>query len=147
MNPCTQEDRIGRIEGAVGEINKSVGALSSDVAVIKDKVLGMSDQVTDHERVLRGSNGDLGVISKIENSLPKIDRMEQAIFEDGGLKESMKDISACMAASREREVAAAEKEKAVVAEKKDNFKWLWRYVLGAIIGALITYFAVLLNMR
>ncbi|MEL7591813.1 MAG: hypothetical protein AAGU17_11045 [Anaerolineaceae bacterium] len=138
--PCAQEDRITRIEDAVAEIHDDIGGLATDMAVIKDKICGVVEKVEDHERVLRGFNGNTGIIAKLENSMAKIDNLDEAMFENGGLHDTMKEVSAYMKSSREE-------EKARKADKRDNIKWLWRLVVGTAITGVLGWILALLNMK
>ncbi len=138
--PCAQEDRITRIEDAVSEIHGDIGGLATDMAVIKDKICGVVEKVEDHEHVLRGFNGNTGIIAKLENSMNKIDKLDEAMFEDGGLHDTMKEVSAYMKVS-------CEEEKIRKADKKDNTKWLWRLVAGTAITGVLGWVLALLNLR
>ena len=138
--PCEQNERICRIESAVGEIHEDIGGLATDMAVIKDKICNVVEKVEDHERVLRGFNGNTGIIAKLENSMNKIDKLDEAMFENGGLHDTMKEVSAYMKTSREE-------EKTRKADKKDNVKWLWRLVAGTAITGVLGWVLALLNMK
>jgi len=135
--PCIQEERITRIEDAVGDISSSVNALSSDMAVIKDRIIGVVDTVKEHEHILKGDSGGLGLVGKMSNMIRSVNRIEEAIYEDGGIKETMKETSEYI------KKAAAEK-KEMEKERRDNIKWLWRLVAGALITGAIGWVIALL---
>lgn len=138
--PCAQDKRISTIETSVREINSDLTDIKSDIAVIKDRMGNVLDKVEDHEHVLRGSNGYSGIISSIEQSNTKLNRIDAAMFEDGGLSDTMKRVSD-LVTRQERE----NKEKS--SEKKDNIKWLWRLVAGSAVTAVLGWLYVLLNLK
>lgn len=138
--PCAQEDRITRIEKSVGDINTAISGISSDIAVVKTRMSDVLDRVEDHEHVLRGYNGYSGIIAKIESSNQKIDKMDTAMFEDGGTVDTLKQLNNYMKTSQD-------KEKERTTEKKDNFKWLWRLVVGSAVTAILGWIYVLINLK
>lgn len=138
--PCLQEDRIENIEISVKEINKDISCISSDIAVIKDRMGTVLDKVEDHEHLLRGTNGYSGVVASIENSNKLIDKFDKAMFSDGGFADSVKAINSYI---KKRE----EDDKSKTAERKDNFKWLWRLVVGSAVTAILGWIYVLINLK
>lgn len=138
--PCEQSNRILSIENAVSEIHEDIGGLATDVAVIKDKIIGVVEEVEEHEHILRGFNGNTGIMAQLEQSLPKIDKLDKAMFEDGGIRDGVKSMSAYIQGRKDED-----KERG--AEKKDNIKWLWRLVAGSLVTAILGWLYVLINLK
>ena len=138
--PCAQEDRIQNIEGAVKEINRDLSSISSDIAVIKDRMETVLDKVEDHEHLLRGTSGYSGVVASIENSNRLIDKFDKAMFSDGGFADNIKVMNSYVKKHEEE-------DKSKTAERKDNFKWLWRLVVGSAVTAILGWIYVLINLK
>jgi hypothetical protein len=67
LHNCTQVDRIARIERTVDEIGEKVSQIATSVDVLVVKLAPVIDKVQDHDRALRGSNGDPGIVGEVSD--------------------------------------------------------------------------------
>jgi hypothetical protein len=117
MEPCTQKERIERLEGAVDKIGGEVSGIASNVAIIKSRIEPLMDMVQSHDRSLRGNNGDAGLVSKVSTACNILDEFNYALKGDRkepGLISDIKNLQTWMA------------------EIKDERIWLTRLVVGVI---------------
>lgn len=122
MEPCIQEQRITRIEASVGAITKKVSQVSSDVSAIHDKMEAVTKTVEEHDRALYGSNGGVGVVAKVVQSVETLEDLKIALKgkgEDPGLIADIKNLMGFMA------------------DQKDERKWLARGVAMLVIAQLV----------
>jgi hypothetical protein len=67
IHNCNQVDRITRIEHTVDEIGDKVSQIATSVDILVVKLQPVIDKVQDHEKTLRGSNGDPGMVGAISD--------------------------------------------------------------------------------
>lgn len=67
MEPCSQTDRILRIEKSVDEIGDKVSQIAGSVDILVVKITPFIEKVSEHDRALRGSNGDVGIVANVSD--------------------------------------------------------------------------------
>ena len=130
MEPCTQENRITRIENTVGEIGSKVNTIAADVTVIRASTEAMAAKVEEHDRALYGNNGNVGVVAKVVQSVEKLEDLAIALRGKGEEPGLIAEIRNLMN---------------YVGEQKDERKWMTRAVIGVVIAQLLGLLFMLLK--
>ena len=120
--PCQQAERIERIENAVDRMTGQVSTLVTDFSVLKQRVETALDRVDDHEDMLKGVNGDVGVVAKVANLVEVFDELHETLRGKGkepGL------------------IAAIDTLTKKIAEWDDTKKWIGRLIVGWFITSLL----------
>ena len=132
VQPCTQTDRIGRIEDSVKEISNQTKDIAHSVEILVLKMEPIIEKVNQHERALRGSNGDVGMVAKVSGMTEVVNDLHLMIKgrgEDTGMAGDVSDIGKTVKAWA------------------DNQKWLFRLIVGwLIITALGAFLYVITVM-
>lgn len=123
MDPCTQDERIERIERNVDQLSQDVKQISADVCeltgIVKENLIKRLD---DHDHVLNGYQNEPGLIfssqeqTKVTKDLVKTLRGEG---QDNGL------------------IGAVTEAVKVINKLSDDQKWLSRLVIGAVIATVL----------
>ena len=71
-NLCQQEGRIKSIETKVDVITDKIYEIRPDLVVIKERLTTTYETVEEHERALRGSNGDVGMVAKVSETTASV---------------------------------------------------------------------------
>jgi hypothetical protein len=121
MEPCSQKDRIERLEGAVDKIGEEVSQIATNVNTIKVKIEPFFDMVQSHDRALRGMNGDVGLTAKVACASQAMAELTHALRGDKGEQGLLADILTL---------------KKWVADMKDERKWLTRLVVGIVLAEI-----------
>ena len=119
MQPCTQEHRITRIEASVDVISEKVNQVANDVSVIRDKVEAVTKTVDEHDRALYGSNGSVGVVAKVVQSVETLEDLKIALRGKGEEPGLISDIRTLMD---------------WMGEWKDGRKWINRLLAGLAVA-------------
>ena len=118
MQPCSQAERINNIEKNVQEISTQAMNIAHSVDLLVQKLDPIIGQVQEHDRALRGSNGDMGIVAKVTtmaNTVNSLDATIKGKGEDAGLVGDVSDIGK------------------TIKEWADNQKWLFRLVVGWLV--------------
>jgi len=118
MQPCTQTERINRIEQNVQELSTQAMSIAHSVDLLVQKIEPIIERVNEHDRALRGSNGDMGLVAKVAGMAETVASLNITIKgkdEDAGLVGDVSDIGK------------------TIKEWADNQKWLFRLVVGWLI--------------
>jgi hypothetical protein len=67
LHNCTQVERITRIERTVDEIGEKVSQIATSVDILVVKLEPVIDKVQDHEKTLRGTDKDPGIVGAISD--------------------------------------------------------------------------------
>jgi hypothetical protein len=123
MEACTQEERITRIEISVTTVGEKVDGLTTDVKmltqVVQQQVLPI---VAEHERALRGENGNVGLIAKVVNTVDILTELNRAMKGEG---------------EKPGLIAVIDNLVRVTTEWNDTKKWASRLVWGWGITTLL----------
>ncbi len=119
MEPCQQEQRITRIEASVDVISEKVNLVANDISVIRDKVEAVTKTVDEHDRALYGSNGSVGVVAKVVQSVETLEDLKVALRGKGEEPGLISDIRTLMN---------------WMGEWKDGRKWLNRLLAGLAVA-------------
>jgi uncharacterized protein (UPF0335 family) len=130
MEPCSQKERIERLEGAVGKIGGEVSQIAADVNIIKVQIQPFIEMVGGHDRALRGSNGDIGLNAKVANAVEAMGDLTLALRGQGNEAGLITDILSL---------------KKWMAELRDERKWLTRLVIGIVLAEIGGLLFVLLK--
>jgi hypothetical protein len=125
MDPCTQTDRIGRIEEAVNGISAQVSALVTEFQVLKGKVEPVLAKVEEHDTALYGSNGNVGIVSDVARVSKALDVLDELNGALKGVGDKPGLISVISTLSEQMK------------EGKDTNKWVSRVVLGWVIATTL----------
>ncbi len=115
---CNNEERIAKLETAVAEVGTKIGEITSDIRIIRVKMEDTLEKVSEHDRALKGNNGNVGIISNVITSNSLITDLNQALRgtkEEPGLLADIREF------------------KNFIAEYKDTQKWISRLIIGWII--------------
>jgi hypothetical protein len=120
--PCQQNDRIEHIEIAVDNMTGQVTTLVTDFAVLKKSVETALTTVGEHDRALRGYNGDMGLVAQVIQLT--------AIFTDlnGALRGTGKEPGL---------ISSIDGLAKKINDWEDSKKWITRLVVGWFITALL----------
>ncbi len=119
---CTQENRITRIEEAVQEVNDKVDNLSDSVLTLTTILTPILDKVNEHDKVLRGSGGETGMLATVSDISKKMGELYTTIRgqgEDPGMVGFISEL------------------KKKLKESADTQQWLLRLVVGWSIAAVL----------
>jgi hypothetical protein len=121
MEPCSQKDRIERLEGAVDKIGEEVSQIAVDVSTIKTRMEPLIEMVGIHDRALRGTNGDIGITAKVTKAA-----------------EAMADLTLALRGRADEPglIGDIHSLKKWTAEMKDERKWLTRLVIGIVLAEI-----------
>ena len=111
--PYQQEERIKHIEAKVDVITDKIEEIRPDIMVIKDRLVSTVETVEEHERALRGSNGDVGMVAKVSETTASVNGLIKT------LRGERKDPGLIGARSRLTEKMTG---------WEDTWKWLTRHV-------------------
>ena len=118
MQPCTQTDRIGRMEQNVQDIAKQTNEIANSVAILVVKLEPVITKVYENERALRGTNGDMGLVARVVGMTDVVNDLSVTIKgkgEDTGLVGEVSGIGK------------------TIKEWADNQKWLFRMIVGWLV--------------
>lgn len=116
-----QEERISRMERAVDRIEDQVSQLILEFAGLKERVEAMLCRVDDHQKVLYGEKGKVGLISQGE-TLQELQQALKGYGREPGLIADIKNLLVKMG------------------EFEDGRKWLTRLIIGAIVTDIVVHF-------
>ena len=119
MEPCTQEQRITRIENTVGEIGEKVNTIAADVTVIRASTVAMTAKVEEHDQALYGNNGNVGIVAKVVSSMETLEDLKVALRGKGEEPGLISDIRTLMD---------------WMGEWKDGRKWINRLLVGLAVA-------------
>jgi len=122
MEPCSQEQRISRIEQAVNAIDQKVEGLVLEFQLFKAKMDSVLNSVEEHDRALKGNNGTVGLIAKVANALDVLYELNAALKgreEKPGL------------------IATIDRLSKTVECWNDDRKWITRLVIGWVITTIL----------
>jgi hypothetical protein len=122
MEPCTQEERIGRIEDAVEKIGGQVQTLLGDFQLLRSKVEDALQTVAEHDRALKGNNGTIGLIAKVANALDVLSDLQEALRGKG---------------EKPGLIATIDRLVKITEEWADTRKWVSRLIWGWVITTLL----------
>lgn len=77
--PCTQEERIARIEASVDNFGGKLDSLSTDVQLLTAEVRRVIPTIEEHDRALKGNNGTIGLIAKVASALEVLSDLQEAL--------------------------------------------------------------------
>jgi hypothetical protein len=120
--PCQQEGRIKNIEAIVDVITDKIEDIRPDLQVIKERLTVTAETVEEHERALRGSNGDVGVVAKVDVITTNVTDLVKTLRGEG------QDPGLIGAISR-----LAEK----MAGWEDTKRWFTQLIVGWFVTSLV----------
>jgi len=115
---CTQEDRITRIEGTVTAIDGKLDAINTNQAKIMTCLDIYMKKVDEHDAILKGENGDVGVVAKVAQAVDILDELKIALKG----KEDKPGLIAAIDVLVKR-----------AASTDDDKVWLRRLIIGTVI--------------
>ncbi len=118
-HPCQQEGRIKNIEAKVDVITDKIEEIHPDIQVIKERLTATAETVEEHDRALRGSNGDVGLVAKVSETTASVNDLIKTLRGEGN------DPGLIGALSR-------------LTEKMGNWESTWRWLTRLVIGWVIT---------
>jgi hypothetical protein len=127
---CTQEERITRIEISVTTVGEKVDSLATDVKLLTQVVRQVIPTLEEHDRALKGNNGNTGLIAKVANAIEVLNDLQEALRGRGE--------HPGLIATIDRLVRATE-------EWNDTKKWLSRLVAGWLITTVMMILLELLK--
>jgi uncharacterized protein YoxC len=81
--PCRQEGRIKNIETKVDVITDKIDGIRPDIQVIKERLNATADTVEEHDRALRGSNDDVGLVAKVSETTESVNDLIKTLRGEG----------------------------------------------------------------
>ncbi len=120
MEPCTQENRITRIENKIDKLVDVVSDVAGSINTLAIKMNNMVDTVAEHERTLKGTNGNTGIVAKVVQSVDLIDELNIAMR---GEKDKPGLIAAIGEMNRK------------IGQWEESMTWLKRAVVGIVVAA------------
>jgi hypothetical protein len=120
--PCQQEERIKHIEAKVDVITDKIEEIRPDIMLIKDRLVSTVETVEEHERALRGSNGDIGALARVLDNAVVLRDLIITLRGEG------QNPGLIGAISRLTEKMSAQ---------EDDRRWLSRLVIGWLITSLV----------
>lgn len=130
MEPCSQENRISRMEAAIDIIAKKVDGLASDFQLLKARMEDVLLSVEEHDRALKGNNGTIGLIAKVAGALEVLSDLQEAL-RGRGEKPGL--------------IAMIDKLAHVAEGWEDTKKWAGRLVAGWMITTVLMILLELLK--
>jgi hypothetical protein len=130
VQPCTQENRITNIEKNVLEISAQATNIAHSVDLLVQKLDPIIEKVQEHDRALRGSNGDMGIVAKVASMSDTVNSLHVTIKgkdEDAGLVGDVSEIGK------------------TIKEWADNQRWLFRLVVGWLVTTILGALAYLIT--
>lgn len=130
-DPCQQQERIKNIEVKVDGINYKIEEIRPDILVIKQRLTTTCETVEEHEKALRGSNGNVGVVAKVDVVTTSVAELVKTLRGEG------QDPGLIGAISR-------------LTEKMDGWedmkKWFTQLIIGwfvtSLVGGLVLVYIV-----
>lgn len=122
MEPCTQEQRITRIEQAVENIAEKVEGLVLEFQTFRARMDNVLLSVEEHDRALKGNNGTVGLIAKVANALDVLNELNLALkghAEKPGL------------------IATIDRLSKTVECWNDDRKWITRLIIGWVVTTIL----------
>ena len=122
MEPCSQKDRISKIENAVERIEATVMELRTDFSQVKEKVNEALEKVWEHEDALNGRGKEVGLIARVSELVTTLEEMRIMLKgkgDDPGMVGTLRQIKAAMD------------------KREDTEKWLFRLIGAYIVLELV----------
>ncbi|MGD0005030.1 MAG: hypothetical protein ABSE06_12465 [Anaerolineaceae bacterium] len=118
-HPCQQEERIKNIEVKVDVMADKIDEIRPDLQVIKERLSVTAETVEEHERALRGSNGDVGVVAKVSETTASVNDLIKTLRGEG------KDPGLIGAIFR-------------LTEKMTGWEDMWKWFIRLVVGWFVT---------